>query len=103
MKIIVLTQEEYLYLPDSFAAICKEYSDEIVCIVTCPAMTLHGSAFKGVLRYVRFFGIKGTFVLACRTLSAKVKTLLLKPSFSGPFHSIKQVAHAFSIPFYYVS
>ncbi len=102
MKIIILTQEEYLYLPKSFAAICKEFSDEIVCIVTCPAMTLHGSTFKCFLRHYCFFGFKGTFVLACRTISAKFKTLLQKPSFSGPFHSIKQVAHAFSIPFYHV-
>lgn len=102
MKLIILTQEDYLYLPQPFATICKEYSDEIACIVTCPAMTLHGSTFKGFLRHFSFFGFKGTFVLACRTISAKLKTLLLKPSFSGPFHSIKQVAHAFSIPFYYV-
>lgn len=102
MKIIILTQEEYLYLPKSFATMCKEYSGEITCIVTCPAMTLHGSTVKGVLRHVRFFGIKGTCVLACRILSARIKTLVLKPSSSGPFYSIKQVAHAFSIPFYYV-
>ncbi len=102
MKIIILTQEDHLYLPQPFAAVCREYSDEIACIVTCPTMTLHGSAFRGFLRHFSFFGIKGTCVLAYRTLSAKLKTLVLRPSFSGPFHSIKQVAHAFSIPFYYV-
>ena len=103
LRIIILTQEDHLYLPQPLATVCREYSNEIACIVTCPAMTLHGSAFKGVLRHVSLFGFKGTCILGYRMVIAKIKGRLLHPSLNSRFYSIQQVAKAFEIPFYHVS
>ncbi|AQT68333.1 Bifunctional polymyxin resistance protein ArnA [Anaerohalosphaera lusitana] len=102
MKIIILTQEENLYLPQSFATVCRAFPDEVVCIVASPAMSTHGGAVKGFLKHFQLFGIRGTWIMACRLIIAKLKGRFAKPSSEGPFHSIKQVADGFDIPYYHV-
>jgi methionyl-tRNA formyltransferase len=102
MKIIILTQEENLYLPKSFATVCREFPDEVVCIVSSPAMSTHGGAIKGFMKHLRFFGIKGTWIMGSRIILAKLKAKLTTPNSDGPFYSIKQVSDGFKIPHYYV-
>lgn len=103
MRIIVLTQNENLYLPNSFAIVCKALVAEIVCIVSSPAMSTHGGLIKGFIKHFRLFGIKGTLIMGARVMLAKLKADFFKPKLKGPFYSIKQVADAFNIPFYHVS
>jgi len=102
MKIVILTQEENLYLPKSFAAVCGEFPEDIACIVSSPAMSTHGGAVKGFIKHFLLFGIRGTWIMGWRVITAKLKAKLLKPTAKGPFYSIRQVADAFNIPHYYV-
>lgn len=100
MKIIILTQQENLYLPKSFAKVCKEFPDEVTCVVCCPAMSTHGGPVKGFIKHFRLFGIKGTWIMGFRVIVAKLKAKFTKPNQQGPFYSIKQVADAFKIPYH---
>jgi len=102
MRIIILTQEENLYLPKSFAMVCREFPREVVCIVSSPAMSTHGGAVKGFVKHFRLFGLTGTWIMVSRIARAKLKARLTTPAYNGPFHSIKQVANAFEIPYHYV-
>ena len=102
MRIIILTQEENLYLPKSFATVCKAFPDEVVCIVSSPAMSTHGGPIKGFMKHFKLFGVKGTWIMGWRVIFAKLKAKLTRATPDGPFHSIKQVADAFKIPHHYV-
>jgi methionyl-tRNA formyltransferase len=102
MRIIILTQEENLYLPKSFAEVCRAFPDEVVCIVSSPAMSTHGGPIKGFMKHFNLFGIKGTWIMGMRVITAKIKAQLTKAKPQGPFHSIKQVAEAFKIPHRFV-
>jgi methionyl-tRNA formyltransferase len=99
MRILILTQEENLYLPSSFAEICRHFSDSVVCIVSAPAMSTHGGAVKGFIRHLRLFGLGGTSIMVFRILRAKALAAVETPRREGPFHSIGAVARAFEIPF----
>ncbi|MBA2275508.1 MAG: hypothetical protein H0W00_02260, partial [Chloroflexi bacterium] len=68
MRILIVTQEENLYLPRSFAKVCRAFPDEVVAIVSAPAMSTHGGAVKGFMKHVRLFGVLGTLTLAWRVL-----------------------------------
>ncbi|MFH1037849.1 MAG: formyltransferase family protein [PVC group bacterium] len=100
MKIIILTQNEGLYLPKSFARICREFPGEIVCIVSAPAMSTHGGAVKGLVRHLRLFGWRGTAIMGGRVIKAAVLSRLTRPGIGGSFHSIRQVARVFRMPYY---
>jgi len=102
MKIIILTQEEYLYLPMSFAKICREFPDEVVCIVSLPVMSTHGGSVKGFMKHFRLFGLRGTWIMGWRVIFDKLRAKLCRPLKGGPFYSIEQVAKAFDIPYYNV-
>ena len=99
MKIIILTQDENLYLPTSFATVCRELGEEVVCIVSSPAMSTHGGAVKGLAKHIRLFGLRGSSIMAIRVLRAKMLAKLRRPDTQGPFYSIEQVAGAFRVPY----
>ncbi len=98
MRIIILTQEENLYLPESFATVCRVLASEVCCIVSSPAMSTHGGPVKGFIKHLRLFGFKGTWIMGSRVIAAKLKALLQRP-----FYSIKAVADYFHIPFYHIN
>lgn len=103
MRLLVLTQNENLYLPNSFATVCKALGSDIVCIASSPAMSTHGGPVKGFIKHLRLFGFKGTWIMGWRIILAKFKAMLTKPNSDGPFYSIKQVADAFKVPYYAIS
>ena len=103
MKIIFLTQKDILYLPELFKTVCKVLKDNIVCIVACPPMGLHGGPLKGFIRNFRLFGMKGTFIIGMHILKAKLWGCLSPQGPEGPFYSIEQVAKVFSVPYYEVA
>lgn len=98
MKILILTQNENLYLPSSFAQVCQAFPDEIACIVIAPAMSTHGGPLKGFLKHFNLFGWMGTCIMGSRVITAKLKSLITRPKVQGPFYSIQSVAAAFKIP-----
>lgn len=100
MRILVLTQNENLYLPLAIGRVCKDLQGEVACIVSAPAMSTHGGTISGFFRHVRLFGLGGTAITASRVLQGKVRDYFNHPGPEGPFYSLKAVARAFRIPFY---
>jgi methionyl-tRNA formyltransferase len=104
MRILILTQEEYLYLPAVFARVCRQLREEVVGIVSMPAMSTHGGPVKGFMRHLSLFGLSGTTRLVARVLNARLHAWWEpKPEPEGPFYSIENVARAFNLPFYQVA
>jgi len=103
MRILILTQNESLYLPTAIASICRARRDDIASIVVAPAMSTHGGPLRGLLRHVCLFGLTGTLILAWRVLGAKLKGWLHRPGRDGPFYSLRAVAKAFGIPYHVVT
>ncbi len=103
MRILILTQNENLYLPESFATVCRALGDDIVGIVSAPAMSTHGGPLKGFLRHLRLFGPGGTLTMGWRVISTRLRDRLGRPGPTGPFHSIRAVAAAFEIEYHYVA
>ena len=102
MKILILTQEENLYLPRSFATVCQGRKSDICCIVSAPAMSTHGGPVKGFIKHLNLFGLIDTMRITFRVLHAKIMAKLISPKPDGPFYSIANVARAFDVPFYSV-
>ena len=100
MKILILTQEENLYLPNSFATVCQKRKGDICCIISAPAMSTHGGPVKGFIKHLNLFGLMNTIRIIFRLIRAKILSKTISPSETGPFYSIQNVATAFSIPYY---
>lgn len=100
MRILILTQNENVYLPVAIGRICKDLQEEVACIISAPAMSTHGGTIRGFMRHVRLFGLRGTAIMTTKVLEAKVREHLNRPGFDGPFYSLKAVAKAFWIPFH---
>ncbi len=103
MKLLILTQNENLYLPNAFAKVCQEKMGNVCCIVIAPAMSTHGGRIKGFLRHWSLFGTMTTLSMGCRVIAGKIKSKFNRPGPDGPFWSIENVAEAFSIPCYHVA
>jgi len=102
LRVLILTQNDNLYLPTSMAHVCEHSPEPVVCIVSAPAMSTHGGPVRGFIRHLRLFGLWGTAVAAKRVLTAKVRGRLGWPGRDGPFHSLRAVARAFDIPYHEV-
>lgn len=100
MRIIILTQNESLYLPRSFARVCREFPGEVVAIVSSPAMSTHGGAVRGLLKHLRLFGLRSAAIMGWRVIRAAALSRLTRPGTGGPFYSIAQVARAFGVPYH---
>ena len=102
MKLLILTQNENLYLPRAFADVCRTKPGDVVCIVIAPVISTHGGPIKGFLKHWSLFGTYATLIMGLRVLRGKALSRLTKPSPAGPFHSIENVADAFQIPCHHV-
>ena len=102
MKLLILTQNENLYLPRAFADVCREKRGEVMCIVIAPAMSTHGGPIKGFMKHWSLFGTYSTLIMGLRVIRGKILSKLRKPGTDGPFHSIENVAEAFQIPCHHV-
>lgn len=103
IRITILTQEENLYLPSSFAHVCRELGDRVKLIISAPAMSTHGGPIKGFFRHASLFGLYGTWILGSRTIAAKLRARTARPTREGPYYSIQHVAESFDIPFHRVA
>lgn len=102
MKIFIITQNDNQYLPAAIARVCKEFQEEISCIVSLPAMSSKDGKIRGLLQKIGLFGLKSSFTFGYRVLKTKALDRFTHSGPSGPFYSIKSVANAFNIPFYEV-
>jgi len=103
MRIIIVTQDERLYLPRSFARVCAEFPGSVEAIVSAPALSTHGGAVRGLWRHLRLFGIRGTGILSLRVADAWLRARFRQPGREGPFYSIEHVARAWDIPYHRVT
>lgn len=102
MKILIVTQEENVYLPESFGTVCRELKSAISGIVSAPAMSTHGGKLKGFWRHFRLFGVRGTLIMGGKTVFAKLRARFAGKNAEGPWYSIHHVAVSFGIPFFTV-
>lgn len=102
MRILVLTQNENIYLPRSLDKICSALESELCAIVTAPAMSTHGGAFKGLIKHIQLFGLKGTGIMSGRVLLNKLLALWERGNRSKAFHSIQGIAKAHAVPYFHV-
>nr|ADI22505.1 methionyl-tRNA formyltransferase [uncultured verrucomicrobium HF0500_08N17] len=100
MRIMILTQNENLYIPTGLAKICNLVEENIVCIVSASPMSTHGGAVKGIFRHVVLFGFKASIIFGCKIIYNKILSLFSVIGDQTTFFSLKQVADAFSIPYY---
>jgi len=103
MRILVLTQNENLYLPTALAGICRVRAADLACIVTAPVLGGRGGAVRGLLRHAMLFGLAGTARMAWRVAAAKLRARLHRPGPAGAFHSVPAVARTFAVPSYHVA
>jgi methionyl-tRNA formyltransferase len=102
MRVLLITQDENVYLPAAIARVCRGIQDRIVCIVAAPAMSTHGGAFKGFRRHLGAFGFRATATLAWRTLYAKLRAKVGGAP-EGRFYSLAHVARYFALPYEYAN
>lgn len=102
MRLLILTQNEHVYLPEAFARVCRARRGEVAYIVAAPAMSTHGGLWGGLLRHVTLFGLRGAAAMAWRVVCAEVLDRLHRPGRKGPFHSLRSVARAFGIAYHEV-
>lgn len=103
MRILILTQDENLFLPQSVASVCRARHKDVVCVVAAPAMSTHGGAVRGFRRHFRLFGVRGTARMVARVLWRKLKARFTRSGQGGPFYSLAQVARAWSVPYHRVA
>lgn len=103
MRILILTQNEHLYLPASLAVICREFRNDLCCVVSAPAMSTHGGAIKGFIRHLGLFGPVGTLVLGGRVIAAKIADRFEPARAEGRFFSVRGVASAFGVPYHAIA
>ena len=99
LKLLLVTQEENVFLPQSFVMVCKELGTEVAAIVSAPAMSTHGGRWKGLKKHLLLFRFRGTLGMAIRIFSAKVRNFTARPNQNGPWYSIRHVAKSFNIPY----
>jgi methionyl-tRNA formyltransferase len=97
MRILILTQNESLYLPRAFAKVLRELAGEVVCIVSAPAMSTHKGVIRGIVKHVGLFGIKNSFHITMKIIAYRILDLFKK---GNGLYSIKSVARSFALPFH---
>jgi methionyl-tRNA formyltransferase len=100
--VLLITQDENVYLPTSLARVCQSLGDRMVCIVAAPAMSTHGGPVKGLVRHLRAFGFCALTTLAWRTIRGKMRAKMCRSEGQGEFHSLAHVARRFGLPYEYL-
>ena len=98
MRILILTQDDYLFIPDALAVLCRARRSELAGIVTCPPLSTHGSTGRAMRRHVDLFGLWGCVRLGMQVARNWSISRIVRPGRGGPFFSVSQVGRAFGLP-----
>ncbi|MBH49862.1 MAG: hypothetical protein CMG69_03820 [Candidatus Marinimicrobia bacterium] len=101
MKILILTQDDNLYIPDALAKVCNSLNnsnEKIVCIVSSPAMSTHGGVVKGIWNHIKLFGFRGTSIMIFRIIRNKILENFSTTNNNN--FSLRSVAAKFNIAFH---
>jgi len=101
-SLILLTQEEYVYLPLAIDIVCKEVGRRVKAIVVSPPMSTHGGFIKGVKKHFNAFGLYPFFVLSFKTLAFPFLSWLSRVLPGMGVYSVFSVAKKNRIPFFKV-
>ncbi len=102
MRVILLTQRENLYLPAAIDRVCAAIGDEIVAVVTAPAMSTHGGALRGFWKHVRLFGPADTLRILARMAAARARALVGRTDPEGRPSSIRAAADRYDLRYEHV-
>lgn len=103
MRIMILTQNENIYLPKAVGTVCEALRSDIVCIVTAPAMSTHGNAMRGALKNIILFGVSGTINMGARILHSKIRSAFAGNGGKSNFFSIRKIGESLNLPYHHVS
>lgn len=73
MRIVFLTADDPLYLPEFFASVLKVRASDTEAVYVVPPLYKGQSALGGALRYARTFGVQAFIGLGARVLGAKLR------------------------------
>ena len=73
MKIVFLTTEDPIYLPDFFEAVLGERGRDTQAVYVVPPLYKDQTTLQAAVRYVRTFGLEGLVGLGSRVLGAKLR------------------------------
>ena len=73
MKIVFLTTEDPIYLPDFFEAVLGERGRDTQAVYVVPPLYKDQTTLQATVRYVRTFGLEGLVGLGPRVLGAKLR------------------------------
>ena len=73
MKIVFLTTEDPIYLPDFFEAVLGERGRDTQAVYVVPPLYKDQTTLQAAVRYVRTFGLEGLVGLGPRVLGAKLR------------------------------
>ena len=99
MKIVIVTQKEFYFMPNAVASLVDNFSGEVTGIIVSSATSTHGSFFSALRRHVALFGIIGFLRLVARDMVGKLASVIYKDGNDGYFYSIESVAKVKGIPY----
>lgn len=102
MKVLVITQNDNMYLPNALGEVSHEFRSEITCIISAPPGDIKGGYLKRINRYLSLFGVPAFAHLAINIAVAKCKNKLLPPK-PMKFYSLRSMAGYYAIPFYEIT
>jgi methionyl-tRNA formyltransferase len=73
VRIVFLTTDDPLYLPEFFERVLAERAGDTALVATVPPLYKNQTRRQALWRYYRTFGLRDTAVLALRTAVAKAK------------------------------
>lgn len=98
LRILLLTQQEGLFLPESVALVCRRHGRDVVGIIAVPPLQTGRNMLNTMWKHMLLFGIEFPR-LVTRVLRARLADLSSRPGPAGPFYSVRAVAQAYDIPF----
>ncbi|MBN1123645.1 MAG: hypothetical protein JXA82_01460 [Sedimentisphaerales bacterium] len=98
MQIMVITEEEELYLPLSIEVFLNKISSEIMEVV-CVRNLRHSNWFVTILKFYRTFGIRPLISHAFRIARAKLLNTFPALNRTGRFFSIKNLCDHYKVPY----
>lgn len=98
MRILVITEEDEFYLPLSLDLLLRNYSEQIVEVVSAKNPLLPNK-FRTALSFYKTFGFNPILSHGLRLFRAKLLDTLPWLNFTGRHYSIQRVCKAYDIPY----
>ena len=102
MKIVIVTQKEFYFMPNAVAGLVDKFDGEVTGIIVSSATSTHGSFLAALRRHVVLFGVIGFLRLILRDMFGKLSSMVYQTGRNGYFYSIESVARVKNIPYYEV-